>query len=117
MFVVLIAAWWTRQVGPPVLIFLSAVTAFYFFFQAPVWCGAMTRDGKLCRRNASGVLMGCSYRQHKWQKLRFAIVPRAWRELNRGLWASPRDGLATLGGIATVLSGIAAVVALFAPKG
>ena len=112
LFAVLVTAWWSRDVGPPALIALSVATGFYFFFRAPVWCGAITREGQLCRKNASGVLMGCGYRQHKWQKLKMTIVPHAWRELNRGLWATPRDGITTLGGVATIVSGFAAVLAL-----
>lgn len=107
---VLFTAWWTTQTGPTVLILLSIAVSIYFLFSAPVWCGAVTRDGTLCRRNASGLLMGCSLRQHKWQKLKMAIVPNAWRQLNRGLWASPPTSLATLGTLAGIVSAIAATV-------
>ena len=62
----------------------------YFLFQAPLWCGAITREGALCRNNSSGLLIGCHLREHKWQKLKMTFVPKAWRELNRGLWATPR---------------------------
>jgi hypothetical protein len=41
----------------------------YMMFVAPAWCGATTRSGEPCRKNAQGVLLGCSYRQHKWQKV------------------------------------------------
>jgi len=88
---------------------ISAAVTFYFLFQAPVWCGAVTRDGTLCRRNSSGLLMGCSLRQHKWQRARIAVVPHAWRRLNRGLWMNPATGLAT---IATVVGITSTVVHL-----
>lgn len=95
LLIVAMGLWFSRSAGPAVLIALSAFTTAYFLFQAPVWCGAENRDGTLCRRNASGVLMGCGYRQHKWQKLKMAFVPRMWGKLNRGLWTSPTTSLAT----------------------
>jgi hypothetical protein len=96
------------------LILLLSVAAFgYFLFQAPLWCGAITRDGKLCRNNSSGILIGCHLREHKFQKLKMAFVPKAWRELNRGLWATPRDGVTTLSGLGSAVSALAAVIAIF----
>jgi hypothetical protein len=91
---------------------LSVGAVIYFLFQAPLWCGAITRDGTLCRNNSSGVLTGCHLREHKFQKLKMAFVPKAWRELNRGLWATPRDGVTTLSGLGSVVSARAAVVAI-----
>jgi hypothetical protein len=111
-FIVLITAWWTHAFGPAALIVLSLLVTAYFLFQAPVWCGAVNRDGTLCRRNASGLLLGCAYRQHKWQKLKMTIVPHTWRQLNRGLWASPRDGVNTLAALGGVVSAAAATVTL-----
>jgi len=93
-----------------VILVLSVAAVAYFLFQAPLWCGAVTRDGTLCRNNSSGLLIGCHLRQHKWQKLKLAFIPKAWSELNRGLWASPRDGVATLGGMGSAVSALAAVV-------
>ncbi|MEG3633109.1 hypothetical protein [Micromonospora palythoicola] len=107
-FVILVTAWWTRSVGPVALFVLSILVTGFFLFQAPVWCCAVNRDGTLCRNNSAGLLLGCSKRQHKWQKLRMTIVPHAWRQMNRGLWASPREGLTTLGAIVGILSTIAA---------
>ncbi len=57
--------------------------------------------------------MGCYLRQHKWQKLKMVFVPKAWRELNRGLWATPKEGINTLVGLSTVVSALAAVVVIF----
>ncbi|WP_344617733.1 hypothetical protein [Dactylosporangium salmoneum] len=109
VLVLLLTAWWTTKIGPPVLVALSVLVTLYFLFQAPIWCGAINRDQTLCRRNASGLLLGCSYRQHKWQKLKMMVVPPMWRKLNHGLWASPTTGLATIGallGIASTLAGL-----------
>jgi hypothetical protein len=51
-------------------------------------------------------------REHKWQKLKMAFVPKAWRELNRGLWVTPREGVNTLAGLGSTVSALAAVVAI-----
>jgi hypothetical protein len=90
------------------LIVLSLLVTAFFLFQAPVWCCAVNRDGTLCRNNSSGLLLGCSKRQHKLQKLKMTFVPHAWRQMNRGLWASPREGLTTLGAIIGLLSTLVA---------
>lgn len=108
VFVLLVTAWWTRAVGPVVLIVLSLLVSVYFLFRAPVWCCAINRDGTLCRNNSSGLFLGCSKRQHKWQKLRMTIVPHAWRQMNQGLWASPRESLSTVGAITGVVSSVVA---------
>ncbi len=57
-------------------------------------------------------MIGCHLREHKFQKLKMAFVPKAWRELNRGLWATPRDGVTTLSGLGSAISALAAVVAI-----
>jgi hypothetical protein len=110
LFFALITTAWTWRLGPVVLGAAWTVVTAYFLFQAPVFCGAETRAGQLCRNNASGIMMGCSYRQHKWQKLKFAVVPRRWRELNKGLWASGGKILATLGTIVAIISGIVSTI-------
>jgi hypothetical protein len=95
-----------------VVLVLSVAAVAYFLFQAPLWCGAVTRDNKLCRNNSSGVLIGCHLREHKWQKLKLVFIPKAWIKLNHGLWATPRDGVATLGGMGSAVSALAAVVVI-----
>ncbi len=95
-----------------VILILSVAALGYFLFQAPLWCGAITREGTLCRNNSSGLLIGCHLREHKWQKLKMTFVPKAWRELNRGLWATPREGVNTLAGLGSAVSALAAVVAI-----
>lgn len=112
--VIAVAGWVLgSKVVPLVLILILSVAAVgYFLFQAPLWCGAVTREGTLCRNNSSGLLIGCHLREHKWQKLKMAFLPRAWRELNRGLWATPKDGVTTLSGLGSLVSALAAVVAI-----
>lgn len=95
-----------------VILALSVAGLAYFTFRAPLWCGAETREGLACRKNSRGLLLGCDLRQHKWQRLKLAAHVRTWREFNGKLWASARDSAATLGGIASVVSAVAAVVAL-----
>jgi len=70
----------TAIVGLLLLVSVGALG--YFLFQAPLWCGAITREGALCRNNSSGLLIGCHLREHKWQKLKMTFVPKAWRQLN-----------------------------------
>jgi hypothetical protein len=94
------------------ILVISVAAVVYFLFQAPLWCGAVTRAGLLCRNNSSGLLTGCHLREHKWQKLKLTFVPRAWGKLNKGLWATPRDGVATISGLGSALSALAAVVVL-----
>jgi hypothetical protein len=60
-----------------IVLVLSVAAVAYFLFQAPLWCGAVTRDGGLCRNNSSGVLIGCYLREHKWQKLKLVFIPKA----------------------------------------
>jgi hypothetical protein len=110
LFVLLLTAWWTTKTGPVALIVLSTLAGLYFLFQAPAWCCALNRDGTLCRRNSAGLLLGCSLRQHKWQKLKLTVVPHGWRRLNRGLWVNPTTSLATLGAILSIVSILGSLV-------
>jgi hypothetical protein len=66
----------------------------------------------MCCNNSTGVLLGCHLREHKWQKLKMTVIPRQWREINKGLWASPRECLATVEGIASVASLVVALVTI-----
>jgi hypothetical protein len=94
------------------VLILSVGAVGYFLFQAPLSCGAIAWDGKLCRNSSSGILVGCYLRDHKWQKLRMAFVPTAWPDLNRGLWASPRQGVTAVGGLSAAVSALAALIAI-----
>jgi hypothetical protein len=103
---------WLERFSWPVLIVLSLLSASYVLFGLPLWCGAITRENKLCRRNSTGLLMGCSLRQHKWQRVKMLLIPRMWRKLNKGLWISPKESLATVTALASIASCAAAVVGL-----
>jgi hypothetical protein len=95
---------WIDGLAWPVLIILSLLSAIYFLFEVPVWCGATTREYTRCRRNSTGLLVGCSIREHKWQRLMWLVTPSKWRDLNDGLWATPKESLATLAALATICS-------------
>jgi hypothetical protein len=99
-----IALVWWGHFDPVVTAGLVLTAALYIGFRMPTWCGAMTRDATLCRRNANGVLMGCSYRQHRWQKLRLAIIPMAWSELWSRIWRG--DKVQALGLIVAAFTAI-----------
>ncbi|GHE39307.1 hypothetical protein GCM10017673_47180 [Streptosporangium violaceochromogenes] len=114
LFVVVITGWLTQSVGPAGLLVLSGLTTVFFLFRAPVWCGALTRKRERCRNNAHGLLMGCSYQQHKWQKLKLAVVPQKWRELNRGLWVGPEKSVATTAAFCGMISAVVATIDLIA---
>ncbi|MEV5457585.1 hypothetical protein AB0L17_04690, partial [Streptomyces cellulosae] len=84
----LIAAWINKAAGPAIVATLSALVLVWCFFQAPVTCAAPVRgrtDG--CRNNATGLLMGCHIRQHRWQKLKMLILRRQVREFCSGLFS------------------------------
>ncbi|WP_317443318.1 hypothetical protein [Streptomyces collinus] len=107
----LIAAWIDRAAGPAVIAALSAAVLLWSFFQAPVTCGAPVRgrnDG--CRNNATGLLMGCHIRQHRWQKLRMLILRRQVRDFCSGLFSDGKATLVTLAAIGSFLSGLVALI-------
>ncbi|WP_405746114.1 hypothetical protein [Streptomyces canus] len=107
----LIAAWINSAAGPAVVVGLSAATAAWCFFQAPVTCGAPVRgrdDG--CRNNASGLLLGCHIRQHRWQKLKMLFLRRQLRTFCSGLFSDGKATIVTLSGMASVVSALVALI-------
>ncbi|MFH8746096.1 hypothetical protein ACH4GK_02345 [Streptomyces rimosus] len=93
------------------MITLSALVVLWSFFQAPVTCGAPVRgrpDG--CRNNASGLLLGCHIRQHRWQKLKMLIVRRQVRAFCAGLFSDGKATVVTLAGAGSFISGLVALV-------
>ena len=99
-----IAGWVTHVFGYAVIAVVSLLALVYFLFQAPLTCGAETREGLPCRNNSYGLLMGCHYRQHKWQRFRDVFVSRKWRDVFHDLMASPKDRLGTFSALLSVLS-------------
>ena len=99
---------WTRDVGPGSLLLLSGLVTFWGAFQAPVICGVPNRvpKGTFCKNNARGLLMGCHFRDHKWQKLRGAFYSRHWQAFTEGMWTTPRAWLATVSSLIGIVTGV-----------
>lgn len=95
--------WWGR-LDPTITAVLVLTAALYIGFGTPTWCGAMTRRNQVCRNNAHGILMGCHLREHRWQKLRMAIIPRYWSALWAWLWRT--DKFQTLGLVVGVVTAV-----------
>lgn len=107
-----ILGWVLHAFGYAVIIIMSLLALVYFLVQAPLWCGAEIRGGGSCRNNSHGIILGCHLREHKWQRLRDIFVSRRWRKTIHELMSSPKEILATIGGLASVVSLVIAVVAL-----
>ncbi|MFE9859444.1 hypothetical protein [Streptomyces sp. NPDC005780] len=108
---VLITAWINKAAGPVSVAALSALVLIWCFFQAPVTCAAPVRgraDG--CRNNATGLLLGCHIRQHRWQKLKMLLLRRQLRAFFSGLFSDGKAALVTLAAVGSFLSGLAAFV-------
>ena len=95
-----------REVAVAFLVSFSVADAYYFSFRVPLWCGAVNRDGTLCRDNSTGFLWGCHRRQHKWQRLKMLVIRARWRQLYRELFGSAPQGFATVLGTVTILSSV-----------
>ncbi|ARP71289.1 hypothetical protein LK06_016390 [Streptomyces pluripotens] len=102
---------WTQRWALPVIVALSVGVSAYVAFQVPVWCGAVNRDGQTyCRNNAYGLLMGCSKRQHRWQKIKMIVLRNKVGNVGRSVFPTAKDkfnGVLAVGGL---LSAIAAVI-------
>jgi hypothetical protein len=105
--VIAVAGFFLHKVGLAVVIVLALAAAGYFLLQAPVWCGAETRTGEHCRRNSHGLLRGCAYRQHKWQRTKQTFTPTGARAVI-ATSKSVSGGLAALGG---VVAGVQVLIA------
>lgn len=110
-FTLLILSIGAVNLGPGMSALLTGLLIFYVLFQAPVWCGAenrkRSRSGvEYCRNNSYGLLLGCSLKQHKWQKLKAPWWGAQWRERTRGLWAGPAAKFATITGLIGSVTGI-----------
>jgi hypothetical protein len=105
-----ILGWITHTAAYAVIIILSVLALVYFLVQAPLTCGAAIRKGDHCRNNSHGLLLGCWIRQHKWQRARDVFFSRKWRDVMHDLTASPKDVLGTIGGLASIVSLVIAVI-------
>ena len=101
---------WTSGLPPVTRALVSTAYVAFLLVAAPVWCGAVNRDGRMCRNNANGLLVGCHLRQHRWQKLTsFRTGDRA-RQVVRGWFGNALTGTAVLGVVVGIVSATAAWV-------
>ncbi len=105
----LIAAWSSRA-ATAVIVVLSLAVVSYATFQFPVWCGAVNRNGTYCRRNASGILMGCNLRQHRWQKIKLVVLRSKAGDISRSIFPTAKEKFAAFIAIGGLASAIAAVI-------
>jgi len=102
--VLAIVGWFTHTVGYIAILIVSLLALVYFLVQAPLTCGAETRDGKNCRHNSNGLLLGCYIRQHRWQRVRDVFVSRKWRDVFHDLMGTWKDRLGTIGALISIVS-------------
>ncbi len=110
LVVAVLAALPSREVPAAILFALSGLSLVLALFLAPVWCGADTRKHESCRNNSWGLLLGCHLREHRWQKFKMMFVNRRWQQLNRGLWSSPAEVIATASGLIAIVGAVVAIV-------
>lgn len=104
---------WYRGVNYEVLAALSAFSSIFFLLRARCPCGALNRDGTLCRNNARGVLGGCNQVvAHKWYKARMLAHRSTWGRFCRGAFLKFEGRAATFAALATCLSTLIAALAL-----
>lgn len=93
-----------------VVLILAGGAFVYLLVQAPLWCGAPTRQGQACRNNSHGLLLGCWIREHKWQRLKKLFIPARWGELAQALFGSVKDSLASVSAVIAIGTFIAGAV-------
>ncbi|MEV0747220.1 hypothetical protein AB0I75_18715 [Streptomyces sp. NPDC050273] len=102
---------WSQRWALPVIAVLSIGVSIYAAFQVPVWCGAVNRDGHTyCRNNAYGVLMGCSKRQHRWQKIKMIVMRSKAGDFSRAVFPTAKEKFNAFLAVGGLLSAIAAVI-------
>ena len=110
LVIAVLAALPSREVPAAILFVLSGLSLVWVLFFAPVLCGAVTRKHESCRNNSWGLLLGCHLREHRWQKFKMMFVNRRWQQLNRGLWSSPAEVIATVSGLIAIVGAVVAIV-------
>jgi hypothetical protein len=105
--VLAVTGYFLHSLGLAVILALSLAALGYFLFQAPMWCGAETRKGEWCRNNSHGLLRGCSFRQHKWQRVKQTFTPAGFR----AVLATSKSVSGGLGAIGGVVAGVQVLIA------
>ena len=103
---------WVKPVDPAVRAYVSLTYVLFLLLAAPVWCGAENRKGGYCRNNATGLLLGCHLRYHRWQKVTSAMHVRDFGQTLGRLLHNPNTAAAIVGSGAAVVSAGAAVTQL-----
>jgi len=103
LLVLAIVFWAMRDIGPGTALIAFLLTGVWTLTAAPLWCGAETRTGESCRKNSYGLLMGCSLRQHRWQKLQDLFNTKRIREAFAGWFTGPQNRIAVCGLALSVL--------------
>ena len=57
-----------------------------------------------------GATAGLPYTEHRKQKFTMMFVNRRWQRLNRDLWSSPREVIATVSGLIAIVGAVVAIV-------
>jgi hypothetical protein len=103
LLVLAIVFWASRDIGPGMALIAFMFTGAWMLVGVPVWCGAETRKGLSCRKNSYGLLLGCSYNQHRWQKLQDLFNTKRIREAFAGWFTGPQNRIAVCGLALSVL--------------
>jgi hypothetical protein len=104
---------WYKGLPLEVLAGLSALSSVFFLFRARCPCGALNRDGSLCRNNARGILGGCNQVvAHKWAKAKMLRRRSTWGRFCSGAFLKFEGRAATFAALATCLSTLIAGLAL-----
>lgn len=87
----------------------------YFLFKVPHQCGAFNKNTKPgqsphCDNNAKGLMFGCYLIAHKRHNFLRRMGVGKWRKMNKGLWINPKECLASVLAITSVVSGIGGLV-------
>lgn len=109
---ILVYGWASGNMSAAFILIASSFTVLYMLFAVPTWCMATTREGLGCRRNSSGLLLGCSLREHKWQKVKMAVRASSWGDLFSKFWSNTANAAAAVSAMAGVGSALVATVAL-----
>lgn len=109
---VIVYGWASGDMSAAFILIASSLTVLYMLFAAPTWCMATTRDGLGCRRNSNGLMLGCSFREHKWQKVKMAARAGRWGELFGKFWTNAGGAAAAVSAMAGTASAVVAALTL-----
>ncbi|MFD9894451.1 hypothetical protein ACFWY9_34335 [Amycolatopsis sp. NPDC059027] len=109
---VIVYGWTSGNMSAAFILIASSLTILYTLFAVPTWCMATTREGLACRRNSNGLLLGCSLREHKSQKLKMAFRASKWGELFGKFWSNTANAAAAVSAMAGTGSALVAAVTL-----